>query len=267
MGAFGGPPVDDPNGMVGFVLTLFQTVWMEISNLWGNVDARFSWVYIHLDLLGGWILRGLRKLGDALSRALKALTHLKPSDIWHALKRAYERLKKAYKWYKKHVQEPIDRIRRSIMDLYNTFFKPIIRVIDTFRVFVRFISIFNRKLAAKLDRALFKLESKIMYPITAMLKRLNELSSYVRAIVTAGGLLDRVMVLETLRRDASLVWEVLTNPKATIYEPIAGPEPQSHKAAVNDLHVWLQTGGGPLMEEMEAITKAVRDDIRDILSL
>jgi len=194
--------------------------------------------------LGDWITAGARVIKNALGRAFGAFAHLNFSSIWRAVKRAYDRFRRALAWYQKHVQAPLDRLRRTIWDLYNRFFRPIIRVIDSFRVFIRMIAIFDRRLAAKLDGALFRLEAKIMYPITALLKRVNELSSYTRAIITSLGLLDRVLLLESLRRDALLVWEVLTNPRGRIYGPIVHPEPRTQSRRVNDSREFLaaQTG-------------------------
>ena len=259
MGGYTGPDPSDPNNMVGLMLTLFQQVWEEVINLWGYIFQAFDWVYQHLQLLLDWIVRGLKALGSALWRALQALGHLNFRAIWNALKRAYERFQRALRWYQKHVQEPLDRIRRTIMDLYNRFWRPILRMLDSFRVFIRLLSIFNRQLAAKLDGALFSLEAKLMYPITAVLQRVNELSSYVRAIITASGLLDRVLTLETLRRDASLVWEVLTNPRARIYEPIVKPQPYTYDQLKVDVGVFASTGAGPIADYIDQARVNIRD--------
>lgn len=259
MGGFTGPDPSDPNNMVGLMLSLFQQVWEEIVNLWGYIFQAFDWVYQHLQLLLDWILRGLKALGSALWRALRALGHLNFRAIWNALKRAYERFQRALRWYQRHVQEPLDRIRRTILDLYNRFWRPILRMLDSFRVFIRLLSIFNRRLAAKLDGALFNLEAKLMYPITAMLQRVNELSSYVRAIITASGLLDRVLSLETLRRDAALVWEVLTNPRARIYEPIVRPETKGYSDLAVDMKQFGRDGTGPVRDYIDQAQANVRD--------
>jgi hypothetical protein len=60
--------------------------------------------------------------------------------------------------------------------------------------------------------------------------------------------------LETLRRDASLVWEVLTNPRSRIYGPIVKPEPRPSVAqTAGDIEVYAKTGAGPMLERMDAL--------------
>jgi hypothetical protein len=213
-------------------------------------------------VLAGWFYKLvdiLKLVVNAVWRALKALTHIKFASIWRAITSLASRIRRAYEWYQNHVQERIDRLRRTVRDLYNRFFKPIIKVIDSFRKVIRIIAIFDRRLAAKLDGALFKLEAKIMWPITEAMKRINLLSSYMTAIVTASGLLDRVMTLETIRRDAALVWEVLTNPRQRIFEPIVAPEFKSHAQDLADFRVFLKSDAGPFAERAHAAAVDFRE--------
>ena len=226
--------------------------WVR-DTLLGFVNSIFD----GLQALGSWIKDGARLIKSILGRVFGAFAHLNFSSIWKAIQRAYKRFRRALTWYELHVQAPIDRLRRTIMDLYNRFFRPILRVLDSFRVMIRILALFNRRLAAKIDGALFSLEAKLMWPITELLKRVNELSSYTRAIITSLGLLDRVLLVESLRRDASLVWEVLTNPRQQIYGPTVKPEPHPSIAqAAIDIHLYVQTGGGPTADRMDALDRA-----------
>ena len=235
--------------------------WLASAMQWVLIDfwrafvAVWNWVVE----VGGWILGAIRTVGRAISRTLNALLHVKPSDIWHALKRLKKRYDDFRDWYKRNVTDPIDRMKRQIMDIYDTFFKPIIRFLDSLRVFIRIIGIFNRKLAAKLDARLFALEAKILWPITYSLRRLNSISSYMRAAFTALGMLDRTLLLESLRRDALLVWEVLTNPRGRIFDR---PKPPASRTVADmkiDFHVFVETGGGVYGDYAEHGREVFRD--------
>jgi len=238
-------------------------IWHEIWDALMSVEhwvldqllAFSQWVIGIFQYLGGFIdtlFRGLRWFGEHLWRGIKALRHLNFSRIWAALKRGYNRFLHAYDWWRRHVLAPLDRMRRQIWQIYRTFFKPLVMFLDSLRVFTRMIAIFNRKLAARLDHSLMALEGKILWPITATLHRLNEISSYFTALITVTGRLSRPLLLESMRRDALLVWEVLTNPRAVLYSP---PEPARRptiEAAGRDFREYLEHGTGPhAMTEVE----------------
>jgi len=240
------------------------------------------WVEDQLIRLMTWVMRLITQLWNvmmtlvnfllqvvgtvfrAVWRGLSALVHLRWGDIWRWLKKQWERLKRYRRWWEDHVQAPIDRIRRNIMSLYDTFFKPIVRAIDSVRVFARFVGIFNRRLAAKIDGALFRLEAKVMWPITAMLKRVNEISSWQRAIFTRLGMLDRVLLIESLRRDAGIVWEVLTNPRARIYGPIAHPPARGVHDMVQDAKDFYRYGTGAYAQDVMDLQETFRKTVMEI---
>jgi len=232
-------------------------IWHEIWDALMSVEqwvldqllAFSQWVIGIFQYLGGFIdtlFRGLRWFGEHLWRGIKALRKINFKHLWHKLKHAWTIYQKALEWWRKHVQEPIERMRRQVWAIYRAFFKPVIMLLDTFRPIIRMIGLFNRKLAAKLDHRLIALEGKILWPITVTLHRLNEISSYFTALVTVTGRLSRPLLLESMRRDALLVWEVLTNPRAVLYSP---PEPvlrPTIEAAGRDFREYLEHGTGTL---------------------
>ena len=258
--------IDMLTQMIQWTIDFVEDIWLWVQNAIAYLAAVIQYVWDTLVAVGQWVLDhvsvlidGLRKAARAVGRGFNAVLHLNFRKIWDAVKRGYDRLRRALDWYMKHVQGPIDRLRRQVMEIYNRFFKPILRVLDTFRVMVRMVAVFNRKLAAKLDSRLFALESKLMWPITATLKRLNELSSHLRAIITAMGYLDRVLVLETLRRDALLVWEVLTNPRGRIFDKPTPPATRTVADMKIDFHVFTETGGGVYGDYAEHGREVFRD--------
>lgn len=240
---------------VAALWNMVQWLYVYISQLaqfiWNNLVVLANWV----GQFAQWALDVFKLVGQAIVSAartvwkgLSALGHLDFRKIWTAMKRGYERFRRALHWYMRHIQEPLDKMRARIMDVYRRFFKPIVRFLESLRVFTRLLAIFNRKLAARLDARLWDLESKVMWPITAALKRLNSLSSYQRAWITRLGLLDRTLLLASLRRDALLVWEVLTNPRARIFAPSPPLRRPLLKETVHDFRLWAEHDAGPFVE-------------------
>lgn len=262
---------------------MFDWIYVQLNQIGGWIDNSLQWGltilsqwvtwlwnavnYIWKVLLefGKWVLKGAKIIQAGLIKGIKALLHLNFREIWRSLRCAYERFQRARVWWKKHVQDPIDKIRKNIMDIYRTFFQPIIRFLDSLRVFIRFIGLFNRKLAAKLDARLWGLESKILFPITYMLKRVNELSSFQRAWITTLGMLDRSLLLESLRRDASLVWEVLTNPRGKIFEPGKALLPYTYSDLHSDVQLYADTRGGPIADYIDEAHRSVREDLIGVI--
>jgi hypothetical protein len=208
---------------------------------------------------GGWVWGAIRTVAGGIWRALQALAHLNFSAIWQALKRAYNRVMRTITWLRRRIIEPLDRYRRLILELYNRFWKPVIRFLDSLRVFIRIIGIFNRRLAAQLDAALWRLEARILSPITAALRRINALSSQISAYFTVLGYLDRTLLLESLRRDALLVWEILTNPRGRIFDKPKPPPSRTVADMKIDFHVFVATGGGLYGDYAEHGREVFRD--------
>lgn len=240
---------------------LFATMWEWFVWLYQNVARFVEWTVQIFQAAFGWIAQGFRWLG----RHLEALRHLDFKHLWEKIKAGYKRLKGWIQWYQDTVQKPIQAIRDRIMGIYNTFFKPIIQFLDSLRVFIRIIGLFNRKLAAKLDARLWDLESKVMFPITYILRRVNSVSSQVRAWFTALGLLERSLLLESLRRDALLVWEVLTNPRARLFEPGAPFGSYTYSDLHVDVQVYGKTRSGPIADYIDEAHRSVREDLLGVI--
>jgi len=222
------------------------------------------WVWEQVQKLWPWLRDGIKWLASAVWRGLTALGHLNFRKIWEKIHKAYERLQKATEWYRRRIIGPIDLLRHHIWQIYRTFFAPLLRVVDTVRMMTRTLAIFNRKLAARLDSRLLRLEGKLMWPITAMLRRVNEMASFQRAIFTASGRLSRAIMLETLRRDCLLVWGTLTNPRRRIFEPVPPLPGIPFTQTVEEARLYLATGGGPLAEEMDALLKEAHDLLAEV---
>lgn len=238
--------------IINWLVMRVGVIWGWIMWLYAHLAGVLVWIWDQVEPFFKWIKAGAKAIAGGLLKAIRAVLHLNFRSIWSALKRGYNRILQGLDWWRRHVLGPLDRMRRQIWQIYRTFFKPIILFIDSLRVFTRMIAIFNRKLAARLDHYLMSLEGKILWPITALLKRVNEISSYFTALITTAGRLARSLLLESLRRDALLVWEVLTNPRGMIYKPAEPMARPTIAAAGQDFREYLQHGTGPLsMTEVE----------------
>jgi hypothetical protein len=222
------------------------------------------WALDNLKTILGWARGLISKLGQFfgffksllgsvlshLGSIWHAITRLRLSTVWSTLKKLYGRFMRWLNWWNKRVMGPLDRMRRQLDLLYKTFFAPIIRFLDALRAPLKILALFNRKLAARLDGFLFGLESKIMAPLLALYQRVNLLSSWFRGIITTLGYLDRAMLVESCRRDALKIWQVLTNPREVIYSPPSATPPRTISDLDQDFKVYVSTGGGPLDDQL-----------------
>ncbi len=247
----------DWSGFLGSLSDTFSSALSWIKNALGGLA---SWALDHLKSVWGILKGGVL----AVLKALKTLSHLNWRELWQYIKKTYEHFRKWVQWYQDHVLKPISDLRRSVMQLYDTYFRPVISFLESLRTFVRFLSIFDRKLAALLDSKLTWLENIVMTPITAMLKRINSISSTMRAMITPLGMLDRVLLLESMRRDASLIWEVLTNPRAAISTVKAPPAPYTYSDLHSDVQLYAQTGNGPIADYVQAAQAAGKEVLQGV---
>lgn len=241
--------MDFLTGLVGFFGTFGNWALTQLRTILGWARGLVAKLASHLGIfksLLGSVLSHLHKLWGAL-----AGLHL--SDLWRELQKAYTRFQSWLAWWQKHIQEPIDRIRRQLDQLYAAIFGPIIKFIDALRGPLRILALFNRKLAAELDHFLFGLEQKVMAPFLAIYQRLNALSSSIRAVITTLGYLDRVLLVESIRRDASIIWQVLTNPRAAIFDKPSHVAPRTIAQTDADFKVYTQTGAGDLAVQVAAL--------------
>lgn len=239
--------------LIQFLLDIFARLkdftLRALNFLLGAVKALSEYTFRGL----AFLFDKIKSLAGVFKQGFDALRHLKFGDIWRAIERAYRRFERALRWYQEHVTRPIEILRARIFHIYDVLFRPIIRAVDTLRVTVRLMSVFNRRLAARLDHKLLALEGKILAPITLLLKRVNELSSFGRAIITRLGLLDRQTLIASIRRDASIVWRVMVNPQGAIFSPVARPTPGTVADLQRDWIDFRKSDTGPLADAVHAL--------------
>jgi len=205
-----------------------------------------------LDIIGQ-ILQGA---WNYFKRALSALRHLHFADIWHAIQRGYDRFHRALQWYNDHVIKPLERMRQQLIALYNRYLGPVIKLLDTVRATVRIVAIFNRKLAAQIDQALWQVESALYAPLYSALRRLNAITSTIRAIITPLGLIDRQLLILSMQRDWKSIWRVLlNNGKLPVPRTVADPLAGLHQLQV-DFKEMMATNTGPVADRVRQLETA-----------
>jgi hypothetical protein len=165
-------------------------------------------------------LDGLRDALRSVLRRLKSLKDIKTWKIWAEINSAYERWKRWRDWYKTHVQTYIDSIRKLQRQIYQQFFLPVLKIIDTLRRMSQIVGIISPKLAAKLNSIFFRIEGALLAPLRAWQNRINGLGHIMQAILTPLGYFDRATLLNSLWRDAKYLRVLAQN-------PLAGTVPES----------------------------------------
>lgn len=243
--------------MDDFLATIYDELASELSIAYTYIEQALYEVQYIIAWLGsfaGVVWGILSKLGSWLWRVLKDILTGNFADLWKCLKRIFDRVRQLIAWYQKHILKPLHDMQQAVYRIYNLYFRPIIKILETLRTMVRYLSIFDRKLAALLDAKLVWLEGKVMYPISQALARINSISSTMRAMLTPLGMLDRVLLLESLRRDASKVWQVLTNPMAVAATAVAPVTHRTQTDILNDWHDFTATNSGPYADAAQALT-------------
>jgi hypothetical protein len=206
-----------------------------------------------------WLSNIFATLWGYVRRALRALRHLGFAQIWAGMKRAYGYYCRFRTWWRKYISGPIEAYRRFILQIYRQFFKPIISVLDLVRSAARIIGVFNRKLAAKLDAVIWKVEGWILTPITLAMRRINGIASIVYAIITITGRFDATVLVRSVERHihdirAALLGLPFGNTGRTLPSVLSM---QVQTAA--DFRNWLKTGGGPVQDDVDMMSSAYQE--------
>jgi hypothetical protein len=196
-------------------------------------------------------------LGSLLVRLspLKSIAHWK---IWAEMKSWYDRFKKWRDWYKQHVMGPMKQMQAMQRQLYNTFFKPLLLLVDHIRQLTSIVGIFNRKLANKLNYQFLKIESYILMPMNTMTSRVNALGRTFSGFLTILGYFDRATLLNSIWRDAGLVKSILSNP----LDQHPGSYTLSASTSITDMQTntrqYLNSDTGPYAADVDQTIMTLR---------
>lgn len=179
---------------------------------------------------------------------LKNIQHWK---IWLELKNWYARFKKWRDWYKEHVMNPMQQMQKLQRQLYDTYFAPVLKLVDHIRQLTSIIGIFNRKLAAKLNYQFLKVETYLLKPFNVITQRTNTLGYTIQGMLTPLGYLDRATLLNSVWRDAGLIKQILHNPWNQHPAAASLPAATTISQAADNTLAYIQTGGGPYQPDVD----------------
>lgn len=194
-----------------------------------------------------WLLTALDKLLGRFN-PLKNIQHWK---IWAELKAWYTRFKQWRDWYKQHVMNPMQQMQKLQRQLYDTYFAPVLNLVDHIRQLTGIIGIFNRKLAAKLNYQFLRVESYLLEPFNIVTERTNRLGYAIQGMLTPLGYLDRATLLNSIWRDAGLIKQILHNPWNQHPAAASLPAATTISQAADNTLAYIQTGGGPYQPDVD----------------
>ena len=203
--------------------------------------------------LGG-IFRGLLHVFDPL----KAIAHWK---IWAEIWKAYLKFKKWRDWYRDHVGKQIRAFQKLQRQIYDTFFVPFLKIIDTIRRISQVVGLFNRRLADRLNVMFLRVESWLLQPMNAMIKNINAQASVLQAILTPLGYFDRATLLNTLWRDIGKLRELLRNPLGGSVKDPGNVQRVATAQQVSNVTDYLKGASSPVQSAVEDALTALQRDL------
>jgi len=193
-------------------------------------------------------------IGDIFSPLIKLLSPLKNIrqwQIWAELKNWYTRFKQWRDWYKQHVMGPMQAMQKMQRQLFDTYLKPLLTLVDHIRQLTSIIGIFNKKLADKLNFQFLRVEAFLLTPFNMMTSRVNALGGALTGIMTYLGYFDRGTLLNSVWRDAGLIKEILHNP----YEQHPGSYTLTPATSITDMQSntrqYLDSDSGPYAADVD----------------
>jgi len=192
----------------------------------------------------------LTRLEAIVSTIWNALKKLGLSKIYHWLQMLFCLYQRLHSWLEKYVICPLKQEEAFLLELYNTYILPIVKLMNDLERLTQIIGIFDKKLAAKIDQALWNLELKITSPILRAMQRVNVMASYIEAMLTLGGYFDRLTQLSSIWRDAGLIRSILHNPYQQ-QVTIGAPAPEIPlNIQVAPFVQYLKSGDGPWADDI-----------------
>jgi len=167
-----------------------QQLQGEINNLASSVGQaidtlkRFTWT----------VAFGLGSVLNALWSLIKDFL----SKIWELLKKLAQDVAKLVKEALPKIMDAIRKIRQIMRDLYAKYIRVVLLWIQYARKYLAILRIFHVKWAAKLDGYLQTLQARIIGPYLYVLRTLNGVGNWVNLIVTAGGVIQRAVFINTM---------------------------------------------------------------------
>jgi hypothetical protein len=254
-----------------FLLGIVEAIWKGVQ-VAGKITLEIlQWSVKALWAFAQTTANGLKGLGQLVGRGLKG--------VWDFFETTYEKVIKPawlkfWRWFDKFrrwldqtfgpVLAWLRQLRDSLLAFWKTWVRPWLDLIDVTRKALRVLSSMGIGWARRLDAYLADLESRIEKPFLFVLSKLNEVINVVNRIVTLDGLLQRIVLIQSIARDYKYVWSNIVAPYSSPIDAARRKElteaaaARSLAAIEGDLRRYLATGAGPLAASVLVATTTLR---------
>jgi hypothetical protein len=190
------------------------------------------------------------------------LKNLKQWKIWNELWQLYLRVRKWLDWYRNNVHAHLQQLQALRRQIYNTFFLPILTIIDKIRRASQIVGLISPKLASKLNSIFIRIEDRILRPFQILATRFNAVAGVLRSMLTPLGYFDRATLLNSLWRDIRQLRELIRNPLRGVIPAAPAPPQTTTRQKVAQLDAFFLDGSGPLAASLTEKRRRM-DDLMD----
>lgn len=192
-------------------------------------------------------------IANALGALLTAVHDLF-TDLLDKLKSLLQTVAKALMWVLRvgipALLKIIRNLRKWLAMIYQRYIRPVLIYLQYVRRYLAILKLLHIHIADKLDAYLGKIQSTILAPFYYALRSINGIGTWVNLIVTAGGLIQRAVFINShyaYQRDWIGMWWNGQMPGGA--PGAALPPPPPYNAATTqqvagDVGVWVDTGAG-----------------------
>lgn len=194
----------------------------------------------------------LSDLWNAIKGIFRKLLKIRPSEIWRELVNLYARVRRWLEWYRNNVHNHIQAMQQMRRQIYDTFFKPILTIIDTIRRAATVVGLISPKLASKLNSLFLRIEDRILRPFQLLTDRFNLVAGVLRSTLTPLGYLDRPTLLNSLWRDVRSLRAIMRNPLGGTIATGPAPTTISPQDKVANIDAYFTDASGPIAASVAA---------------
>jgi len=261
------PPVDPVSTVIFVAVQAFSFLWSLFrGGVPSNVKSALEGLRDGQVSLGNALLSFASRIARTVGRLLQAVHGLWVRILEPALQRI-ERIALRVGRILDRVLKPyldfLMKLRRLVFDLYERFFRPLIKTIETIRKITSILAILRVPFARQLDQRLARIQSQIMAPLVYVLQKLSEVGGFLNVILTARWILQRPLFTNSMHAYAGTMvnmwWNAqTTGPSAEMKARFeAPPEFPPIQQNVENMRASL-SGTGPLAATTERGTRHVR---------
>lgn len=141
-----------------------------------------------------WLKRFAWTIATALGALLQAIKTLF-EDLLDKMKTLLQKIAKALEWVIKHgipdLLKIIRQLRQWLAMVYQKYIRPVLIYLQYVRRVLFILELLHVKFAAKLDAWLGQIQNVLLTPFFYLARSVNGIATWVNLIVTAGGLIQR----------------------------------------------------------------------------